>query len=238
MTAAPRLIVALDYASATAALALAERLDPALCRLKIGKILFTVAGPDIIAALRKRGFDVFLDLKFHDIPNTVAGACQAAAAQGVWMLSVHAQGGERMLAAARQALAQTLSPRPLLIAVTVLTSLTRADLAVVGITATPEQQALRLARLAQTAGLDGVVCSAHEASILRAALGPDFCLVTPGIRPAGSAHDDQQRVLTPAAAIQAGADYLVVGRPVTQATDPLAALAALQADLSAACGES
>ena len=231
----PRVIVALDFANPMHALALADRLDPATCALKVGKELFVIAGPEPVRWMIERGFRVFLDLKFHDIPNTVAQACAAATRLGVWMLNVHAPGGRAMLEAARDAVASTAAeqgrPRPLLIAVTVLTSLADSDLRDTGIAATAAQQALRLARLTAATGLDGVVCSAAEAPALRAALGPGFRLVTAGIRPAGSAADDQARIITPEAAIANGADYLVIGRPITQADDPVAALAAINAAL-------
>lgn len=225
-----KIIVALDYADAASALALVERLDPALCRLKVGKELFTVAGPDLVRALVARGFEVFLDLKFHDIPNTVAAACRASAALGVWMLNVHASGGRRMMTAAQEALAG-LSQRPLLIAVTVLTSMSAEDLSEVGVADAPADQVLRLARLTQQCGLDGVVCSAQEAAMLRADLGADFRLVTPGIRPAGAETGDQRRVMTPSEAIRAGATDLVIGRPITASSDPLAALKNIQTEL-------
>ena len=235
-----KIIVALDYADAASALALVERLDPALCRLKVGKELFTVAGPELVRALVARGFEVFLDLKFHDIPNTVAAACRAAAGLGVWMMNVHASGGRRMMSAAQESLAD-LPPRgrpgdkpqrPLLIAVTVLTSMSAEDLDEVGVIAgTPADQVLRLARLTQACKLDGVVCSAQEASMLRNDLGADFRLVTPGIRPAGSEAGDQRRVMTPVEALRAGATDLVIGRPITAATDPLAALKQIQSDI-------
>ena len=213
----PRIIVALDVASADQALHLADKLDPQLCRLKIGKALFTRAGPALLSQIQARGFGIFLDLKFHDIPNTVAAACRAAAELDVWMLTVHAQGGSAMLAAARAAVS---SGGPLLMAVTVLTSLDHQSLAEIGITTSVPQQVLRLARLSYDQQLDGVICSAHEASLLRSALGSDFCLVTPGIRPAQWSADDQRRTLSAAQAIAAGADYLVIGRPITQAPDP------------------
>ena len=219
----PKIIVALDYADAASALALVARLDPALCRLKVGKELFTVAGPQLLEQLQQRGFEVFLDLKFHDIPNTTAQACKAAAVLGVWMVNVHASGGSRMMEAAREALAQVSKP-PKLIAVTVLTSMVQADLAELGIVATPAQQVLRLAALAQASGLDGVVCSAQEAVLLRRDCGDKFCLVTPGIRPLDVAADDQSRIMTPRAALENGAHYLVIGRPITKAADPLQAL--------------
>lgn len=225
-----KIIVALDYADAASALALVERLDPALCRLKVGKELFTAAGPELVRTLVARGFEVFLDLKFHDIPNTVAAACRAAAGLGVWMLNVHASGGRRMMTAAQEALADVPN-RPLLIAVTVLTSMGAEDLNEIGIAAAPADQVLRLARLTQACKLDGVVCSAQEAALLRADLGADFRLVTPGIRPAGAAAGDQRRVMTPAEALRAGASDLVIGRPVTAAADPLAALQQIQMDM-------
>jgi orotidine-5'-phosphate decarboxylase len=225
-----KIIVALDFADAAPALALVERLDPALCRLKVGKELFTVAGPQLVRALAARGFEVFLDLKFHDIPNTVAAACRAAAGLGVWMMNVHASGGRRMMTAAREALAD-LPQRPLLIAVTVLTSMSAEDLGEVGVADAPADQVLRLARLTQACKLDGVVCSAQEAALLRADLGAGFRLVTPGIRPAGVDAGDQRRVMTPVEALRAGATDLVIGRPTTAAADPLAALKQIQFDI-------
>jgi len=234
-TPSPRVIVALDYADGSEALALAAQLSPVYCGLKVGKELFTAAGPELVSDLIARGFRVFLDLKFHDIPNTVASACAVATRLGVWMLNVHASGGAAMLAAARRAVDDTANahgkPAPLLIAVTVLTSLSAADLAAIGVSATPADQAMRLARLAQANGLDGVVCSAQEAAVLRAACGPAFRLVTPGIRPASIGVHDHARAMTPEAAIAAGADYLVVGRAITTAADPLAALAAINASI-------
>jgi len=225
-----KIIVALDYADAASALALVARLDPALCRLKVGKELFTVAGPDLVRTLVARGFEVFLDLKFHDIPNTVAAACRAAAGLGVWMVNVHASGGRRMMTAAQEALADLPKP-PLLIAVTVLTSMSAEDLREVGVADAPADQVLRLARLTQACKLDGVVCSAQEAAMLRAELGTDFRLVTPGIRPAGAEVGDQRRVMTPAEALRAGASDLVIGRPITAAPDPLAALKQIQLEI-------
>ena len=225
-----KIIVAFDFADAASALALVERLDPALCRLKVGKELFTAAGPDLVRALVARGFEVFLDLKFHDIPNTVAAACRAAASLGVWMMNVHAAGGRRMMEAAREALADLPHP-PLLIAVTVLTSMSAEDLGEVGVAGSPADQVLRLARLTQACKLDGVVCSAQEATLLRADLGTDFRLVTPGIRPAGADTGDQRRVMTPVEALRAGATDLVIGRPITAAPDPLAALQQIRSDI-------
>ena len=225
-----KVIVALDYADAAPALALVARLDPALCRLKVGKELFTAAVPELVRTLVARGFEVFLDLKFHDIPNTVAAACRAAAGLGVWMMNVHASGGRRMMTAAQEALAG-LPNRPLLIAVTVLTSMSAEDLGEVGISDAPADQVLRLARLSQQCKLDGVVCSAQEAAMLRADLGNAFRLVTPGIRPAGADAGDQRRVMTPVEALRAGATDLVIGRPITAAIDPLAALKQIQFDI-------
>lgn len=236
MSSAPRVIIALDL-SAEAALALASRLSPQACRLKVGKELFTAAGPALVEKLVQRGFDVFLDLKFHDIPNTVAGACRAAMALGVWMLNVHALGGRAMLEAAREAVAAAGTRRPLLVAVTILTSMTDADLRAVGIEGPPETAAARLAGLARASGLDGIVCSAQEAALIRRACGREFCLVTPGIRLPENARDDQQRVMTPAAALAAGADYLVIGRPVTQAANPVAVLDAINRDVQSAEGK-
>ena len=231
----PRVIVALDFASADAALALVARLKPQSCRLKVGQELFTAAGPALLEKLNQRGFDIFLDLKFHDIPNTVAGACRAAARLGVWMMNVHALGGRAMLEAARDAVAGG-AQRPQLIAVTLLTSMAANDMKEVGLAGDPEIAALRLARLAQVCGLDGVVCSAQEARLLKRECGGGFRLVTPGIRPAQGASGDQQRVMTPAAAVAAGADYLVIGRPVTQALDPIAALDAINLEIAGAAG--
>ncbi|MBK5931802.1 orotidine-5'-phosphate decarboxylase [Halochromatium salexigens] len=226
-----RIIVALDYASADAALTLADRLDPHRCRVKVGKELFTRAGPAVVEQLVKRGFDVFLDLKYHDIPNTVAAACAAAADLGVWMLNVHASGGVAMMQAARERLA-SLPRRPLLIAVTLLTSLDDDDLTAIGCPGHARERVALLAELSAEADLDGVVCSAREASDLRARLGPERLLVTPGVRPADSANGDQKRIMTPSRAIAAGADHLVIGRPITAAADPQAALSAIEAELA------
>ncbi|MDH4152085.1 MAG: orotidine-5'-phosphate decarboxylase [Betaproteobacteria bacterium] len=228
-----RVVVALDFQEVDAALDFVRRLDPALCRIKVGKELFTVAGPALVEQLAGRGFDVFLDLKYHDIPNTVAAACKSAAALGVWMMNVHASGGRAMMQAAREALAGLPRP-PLLIAVTVLTSLNADDLREIGHAESPQALAERLARLAAASGMDGVVCSAQEAPLLRRACGQSFCLVTPGIRLADTAQDDQKRIVTPQTAISNGADYLVVGRPITRAADPLAVLERINADVSAA----
>jgi len=232
VTASSRIIVALDFAAKTSALALVDQLDPARCRLKIGKELFTRCGPDLIEELHRREFAVFLDLKFHDIPNTVAAACDAAADLGVWMVNVHISGGMRMLAAAREQLNRRRTPPPLLIGVTVLTSLGAEDLAALGCSGSPAERVLALAQLGHAAGLDGIVCSPQEAAAVRTALGRELLLVTPGVRPAGAAVGDQQRIMTPAQAVAAGADYLVIGRPITQAADPLAALAAIEHELA------
>lgn len=225
------IVVALDYADADEARALARQLQPAQCRLKVGKELFCRAGPDFVRELVEQGFDVFLDLKFHDIPNTVAAACRAAAELGVWMLNVHALGGRTMMEAAREALSRQAQP-PLLTAVTVLTSHTAESLSELGLVADPLAQVQRLSDLARTSGMDGVVCSAREATMLRQNWGTDGVLVTPGIRPTDSGNDDQQRVLTPRQALAAGSNYLVIGRPITRAADPAAALRAIQQQLA------
>ena len=225
-----RVIVPLDFPDAGAALALAARLDPSLCRVKVGKELFTAAGPDVVARLRERGFEVFLDLKYHDIPNTVAGACRAAARLGVWMLNVHASGGAAMLRAAREAV-DVVPRRPLLTGVTILTSLADADLARIGYRGTAAENVERLAALARECGLDGIVCSAQEAPAMRANHGRHFKLVTPGIRLATSVADDQSRTVTPVEAVRLGADYLVIGRPITQSRDPVATLESIRQSL-------
>lgn len=218
------IIVALDFPASAQALSLAELLDPALCRVKVGKELFTREGPQLVKALINSGFDVFLDLKFHDIPNTVAAAVRAAAELGVWMVNVHASGGPRMMDAAREALTPMGSRAPLLTAVTVLTSMEQDELTAIGVKRSLQEQVEALAMLTKDCGLDGVVCSANEASVLRKALGPDFLLVTPGIRPADSEHGDQRRVASPREALEQGSDYLVIGRPITQAASPLDSL--------------
>ncbi|MBI1964682.1 MAG: orotidine-5'-phosphate decarboxylase [Betaproteobacteria bacterium] len=227
----PRVIVALDYPDANSALALAARLDPKLCKVKVGNELYTAAGPQLIDNIIKSGFAVFLDLKYHDIPSTVTAACAAAAELGVWMVNVHALGGRAMMAAAREALSRRKAA-PKLVAVTLLTSMEEADAAEAGLSGTPQENVLRLARLARASGLDGVVCSAHEAAALRKACGAGFLLVTPGIRPATAAAGDQKRVATPRAAVAGGADYLVIGRPITRAADPLAALRAINDEIA------
>ncbi len=219
-----RIIVALDFASADDALSLAKTLDPTTCRVKVGKELFTRAGPSFVEQLHGLGFEVFLDLKFHDIPNTVAKACRAAADLGVWMVNVHALGGRRMMEAAREAV-DSSKHQPLLIAVTILTSMGEEDLQEIGLDINPETNVLRLAQLAESSGLDGVVCSPREVTALREKVGDSFALVTPGVRPAGVSTDDQKRVTTPEDAIRAGSNYLVIGRPITQAENPRTALA-------------
>ncbi len=224
-------VVALDYPSEAPALALSERLSPELCRLKVGKELFTRSGPALVEKLQERGFEIFLDLKYHDIPNTVASAVRAAAELGVWMVNVHASGGRRMMEAAAEVVAACQQP-PLLIGVTVLTSMSDQDLQELGYAESAHDRVLRLAALAADSGLDGVVCSALEAPGLRQARGDDFCLVTPGIRLAGDDAGDQRRVLTPADAIANGADYLVIGRSITAAEDPMAALHRVHTELA------
>lgn len=226
-----RLIIALDFPAAEPALSLVKQLSPNDCKLKVGFELFVAAGPDFVRLLVAQGFDVFLDLKFHDIPNTVAAACKSAANLGVWMLNVHAAGGDKMMLAARDALAGFIQP-PKLIAVTVLTSMDKSQLEKINIAQSPVEQVNHLAVLTKQCGLNGVVCSAQEAQILKQACGLEFLLVTPGIRPIGSQQDDQSRVVTPFAARQLGIDYIVVGRPITQAKDPLAVIAVINKDLT------
>jgi orotidine-5'-phosphate decarboxylase len=229
----PKVILALDTCTEDGVFALVDRLQPGLCRLKVGKELFTATGPGMIEKLQRRGYEIFLDLKYHDIPNTVAQACTVAAALGVWMVNVHALGGRRMLAAAREALNKQSQP-PYLIAVTVLTSLDGDDLADLGFDSEPAELGLRLAGLAHEEGLDGVVCSAREARVMKENFGTDFKLVTPGIRTADDAAGDQRRIMTPVDAVQAGADYLVIGRSITAATDPLNKLLAINSDIAQA----
>ncbi len=216
----PKVVVALDFDNQVDALAFVDKIQPSDCRLKVGKEMFTYFGPEFVKELVKRGFDVFLDLKFHDIPNTVAKAVTAAAELGVWMVNVHASGGEKMMVKAKEALAPYGDKAPLLIAVTVLTSMGEEDLLGLGIKKSPAEQVQHLAKLTKQAGLDGVVCSAHEAQLLKQQLGESFKLVTPGIRPAGASVDDQKRIMTPEQALAVGVDYLVIGRPITQAEDP------------------
>ena len=228
-----RVIVALDYPQRQLAMELVDQLDPDQCRLKVGKEMFTRLGPALVETLVGRGFDVFLDLKFHDIPNTVAAACDAAADLGVWMMNVHASGGRRMMETAAERLANR-QQRPLVIGVTILTSLAQEDIQEVGFTGTPAENVLRLAALAESSGLDGVVCSPRESSTIREQASPAFALVTPGVRPVSAVLDDQKRVMTPGDAMRAGSTYLVVGRPITAADEPLAALSAINAEVSAA----
>lgn len=228
----PKIIVALDFPSDQEALTLTARLDPRQCRLKVGKEMFTRYGPALVEKLQHAGFSVFLDLKFHDIPNTVAGACRSAAELGVWMVNVHCLGGRKMMSEAAEALAKVRQP-PLLIGVTILTSMGEEDIAEVGIGGPIAQRVLGLARLARDSGLNGIVCSPLEIEPVRAALGREFRLVTPGIRPAAAGSDDQKRIMTPARAVSAGASYLVIGRPITQAADPLQALQAINEEIAA-----
>lgn len=224
-------IVALDYPNAEQALMMARQLNPAQCRVKVGKELYTRCGPAILESLHELGFEVFLDLKFHDIPNTTANAVAVAAELGVWMVNVHASGGERMMQACVDKLAAYSKP-PLLIGVTVLTSMERQDLVGLGLDLEPIEQVRRLARLSQESGLDGIVCSSQEVSVLRDELGKDFKFVTPGIRPAFASSDDQKRIMTPREALEAGSDYLVIGRPITKASDPMDALSKVLEEVS------
>ena len=226
-----KIIVALDYETESDALALVDQIDPNLCRLKVGKEMFTTLGMNFVKQLHQRNFDVFLDLKYHDIPNTVARAVRSAADLGVWMVDLHASGGLRMMEEAKRILEPYGKDAPLLIAVTVLTSMEDLDLLQIGINASPMEQVLRLAHLTQRAGLDGVVCSPQEVKILRNACGEDFKLVTPGIRPIGADFGDQRRVMTPTAAIRAGSDYLVIGRPITKADNPVEVLRSINASI-------
>ena len=233
MQADPKIIVALDYDNQQDALLMAQRLDPQRCRLKVGKELFTIAGPDLIKTLHELGFEIFLDLKFHDIPNTVAKAVLAAAKLGVWMVNVHASGGGEMMRTTIDAMQTAEGRQPILIAVTVLTSMDADGLRETGINQSPAERVLDLAKLTQKSGLAGVVCSAQEAQLLKQQLGSEFILVTPGIRPAFASVGDQKRIMTPAQALQAGSDYLVIGRPITQADDPMQALELIEAEILA-----
>lgn len=228
----PKVLIALDFDHTSKALDFVSNLDPKRCRLKVGKELFALGGPQFVKQLISLDFDVFLDLKYHDIPNTVAKACIAAAEMGVWMVNVHALGGRKMMMAAKEAI-NSCDHQPKLIAVTILTSMETEDLVEVGLAGTPQDNVLRLAKLAKESGLDGVVCSAQEAAILRDQLGADFCLVTPGIRPTTAAVNDQKRIMTPSSAMAAGSSYLVIGRPITQAPDPLAELASINQSIEA-----
>lgn len=232
----PKVIVALDYNNEADALAFVEQVQPSSCNLKVGKELFTIAGPQFVRTLVQKGFRVFLDLKFHDIPNTTAHAVKAACSLGVWMVDIHTSGGKVMMEAVVNELNNLPQDvkRPLIIGVTVLTSMDQQQLNDLGINVTPQEQVLRLAKLAQEAGLDGVVSSAQEASLIKANLGKNFINVTPGIRPAGAEVGDQKRIMTPTAAIEAGADYLVIGRPITKAQDPMAVLAQINAEIEQA----
>ncbi|NTS77948.1 orotidine-5'-phosphate decarboxylase [Catenovulum sp. SM1970] len=227
-----KVIVALDFNQKQDALALVDKLSPNQCRLKVGKEMFTYFGPEFVRQLVEKGFDVFLDLKFHDIPATTAKACVAAAELGVWMVNVHASGGEVMMRTAQEALAKFGEKKPLLIGVTVLTSMDQSDLNGLGINNTPAEQVQALAKLAKDSGLDGVVCSAQEAELLKSQLGDDFKLVTPGIRPAGADVGDQKRIMTPEKAVASGSDYLVIGRPITQADNPADVLEQINKTLS------
>lgn len=218
-----KVIIALDFNDMGTALSFVLQLDPQKCRIKVGKELFTSAGPKLVERFVGMGFDVFLDLKFHDIPNTVAKACAVAAELGVWMVNVHASGGRSMMTAARETIDQ-YEKKPLLIGVTVLTSFSADELSEIGMEGTPGEAVNRLAKLAQSTGLDGVVCSPLETAMLRESCGSDFKLITPGVRPTGSSQDDQTRIMTPEDAIKSGSDYLVIGRPITQAENPAAAL--------------
>ncbi|WP_038125900.1 orotidine-5'-phosphate decarboxylase [Thiomicrospira pelophila] len=231
MSSSSRVIVALDFANQADVFKLVDQLDPTQCKLKVGKELFAIAGPGLVEQLVSRGFDVFLDLKYLDIPNTVAMACKAAANMGVWMVNVHALGGPNMMTAAKEAILSA-DHQPILTAVTILTSFDPAQLNAIGLSGSIQDNVVRLAKLAQSSGADGVVCSAQEATELRKHVSKDFCLVTPGIRPAGSKTDDQKRIMTPVEAVQAGSDYLVIGRPITQSSDPLASLLEINQSLS------
>lgn len=228
----PKVVVALDFDKKNDALSFVDKISPTDCKLKVGKEMFTYFGPEFVKTLTGKGFDVFLDLKFHDIPNTVAKAVSAAADLGVWMVNVHASGGSQMMKSAKQALEKYGNEAPLLIAVTVLTSMSESDLRGLGINKTPAEQVNFLAKLTKECGLDGVVCSAMEAEQLKLSLGQEFKLITPGIRPAGSSQDDQQRIMTPEQAISVGVDYLVIGRPITKAADPQLVLTQINASIN------
>ena len=227
----PKIIVALDYSDIKQCESLVDQLNPNLCRLKIGKEMFTLFGPGLVESLQSKGFDVFLDLKFHDIPNTVAKAVSAAAQLGVWMVNVHASGGQRMMEAAKEALS-SFQQKPKLIAVTVLTSMDKADLQSLGLNVEPVEQVKRLAALVKTSGLEGVVCSAMEAAEIKNLCGDSFITVTPGIRLSSDASDDQRRIMTPVRALQGGSDYLVIGRPITKADSPLSVLESIHKDIN------
>lgn len=226
-----KIVVALDFSTLGQAESFVQQLQPTLCKLKIGKELFAIGGPVFVEKCVEQGFDVFLDLKYHDIPNTVAKACEAAAKMGVWMINVHAMGGRKMMTAAKEAVLRT-EHKPILIAVTVLTSMEQTDLAEIGMVGTAQQNVTRLATLAESSGMDGVVCSAQEASLLREQIGTNFCLVTPGIRSVGSDNNDQKRIMTPKDALTAGSSYLVIGRPITQSKNPIQTLVAINNSIS------
>lgn len=226
-----KLIIALDYPSAEQALTFIKQLSPDSCKLKVGFELFISAGPDFVKQIVDMGYDVFLDLKFHDIPNTVASACRSASELGVWMMNVHASGSTEMMQSAKQALVDSRSNTKL-IAVTVLTSMNQQQLSKVNVSISPEEQVKHLAQLTQASGLDGVVCSAQEAVMLRSLLGNEFLLVTPGIRPVGADIGDQSRVMTPAQANESGVSYIVVGRPITQSDEPLKVIEQINIDMS------
>ena len=227
----PKVVVALDFDKKVDALSFVDKVEPSDCRLKVGKEMFTYFGPEFVKLLTNKGFDVFLDLKFHDIPNTVAKAVSASADLGVWMVNVHASGGSKMMIAAKEALTEYKKDAPLLIGVTVLTSMGQEDLTGLGITKSPAEQVMSLATLANQSGLDGVVCSAWEAEALKQSQGKEFKLITPGIRPAGSSADDQKRIMTPKQAIDVGVDYLVIGRPITKSDNPQSVLESINASL-------
>jgi len=226
-----KVVVALDFDKKNEALSFVDKIEPSDCRLKVGKEMFTYFGPEFVKQLTHKGFDVFLDLKFHDIPNTVAKAVTASADLGVWMVNVHASGGRKMMEKAQQALTSYGQQAPLLIAVTVLTSMGEEDLKGIGINLSPAEHVHNLAKLTQGCGLDGVVCSAWEAENLKSSFGHEFKLITPGIRPAGANTDDQKRIMTPEQAIEVGVDYLVIGRPITKAQDPRAILQEINTSL-------
>ena len=230
----PKVIVALDYDDEKSALDFVSRVNPDICKLKVGNELFTTAGPSLVSKLCDKGFKVFLDLKYHDIPNTVARACEAAAKLGVWMVNVHAMGGEKMMTKAAEALREFGSDRPTLIAVTVLTSMDASQLSGVGIQDTVENEVTRLAVLARNSGMDGVVSSAREAGLIRSSIPGDFCIVTPGIRPGWAETNDQVRIVTPGDALKGGSDYLVIGRPITRSRNPSEALRLISEEIAAA----
>ncbi len=228
----PKVVIALDFNNTQESLKFASKVSPNLCRLKIGKELFSIGGPELVKELISQKFDVFLDLKYHDIPNTVAKACQSAANMGVWMLNIHALGGLKMMRAAKEAV-ESCQHQPILVAVTILTSMEPEDLELIGLSNSPKENVLRLAKLAKQAGLDGVVCSAQESAMLRSEIGKDFCLITPGIRPEGADINDQKRIMTPVEAINYGSNYLVIGRPITQAKDPISVLKSINKSIAA-----